>query len=169
VALAAASRPATSLAALVVYESPVAAVGPIDPFPRKPEEGPADLAERFMRVMVGESVWSRLPERTRADRRAEGPALVADLESSVDGGALVDPASITIPVVVGVGERSRPAGRDRARALAHALPAATSVTVPGAGHGVHLTHPTATADLVLAALRSLDLRGDEDEGTISSG
>ena len=32
-----------------------------------------------MRGMVGDAVWERLPERTRRERRSEGPALLADL------------------------------------------------------------------------------------------
>ena len=38
-------------------------------------------AERFMRRMVGEHIWDRLPPWTRAARRAEGGALLADLRS----------------------------------------------------------------------------------------
>lgn len=148
VALAAASRPATSLLALVVYESPIAAAGPVEPFPHGDDEEPAAVAERFLRAMTGDRVWERLPERTQADRRAEGPALLADLRSARDPDGLVVPSSVTIPVRVGVGERSHPRAHDRAAALVDALPSATLTVVPGAGHGVHLTHPTATAELV---------------------
>ena len=40
---------------------------------------PGDEAERFFRRMVGDAAWDRLPDEARADRRADGPALVADL------------------------------------------------------------------------------------------
>ena len=33
---------------------------------------PDDAAERFMRRMIGDARWERLPSRTRAARRAEG-------------------------------------------------------------------------------------------------
>ena len=36
-------------------------------------------AERFFKRMVGDAAWDRLPEATRAARRAEGPALAAEL------------------------------------------------------------------------------------------
>ena len=44
-------------------------------------EDPGDEAERFFRRMVSPAAWDRLPEAARADRRADGPALVADLAS----------------------------------------------------------------------------------------
>ncbi|MDP1820714.1 MAG: alpha/beta hydrolase, partial [Acidimicrobiales bacterium] len=39
----------------------------------------AAAAERFMRRLVGDERWEALPEPTREQRRAEGPALLADL------------------------------------------------------------------------------------------
>ena len=43
--------------------------------------GEAEAAERFMRRIVGDDMWEALPERTKDQRRAEGPALVAELRS----------------------------------------------------------------------------------------
>jgi len=40
---------------------------------------PAEAAERFMRRLVGDATWEGLPERTRDIRRAEGPAMVGEL------------------------------------------------------------------------------------------
>jgi pimeloyl-ACP methyl ester carboxylesterase len=45
------------------------------------EAGPDVAAERFLVRLVGQSVWDRLPERTRAARRREGVALVGELSS----------------------------------------------------------------------------------------
>src|SRR5699024_4384985 len=42
---------------------------------------PADQAEAFMRRMIGERMWKRLPRSTREARRAEGVALRADIGS----------------------------------------------------------------------------------------
>ena len=47
----------------------------------------AEAAERFMRRMVGDERWEALPPRTRDQRRAEGPALVAELRSIRPPGA----------------------------------------------------------------------------------
>ena len=43
--------------------------------------GAADAAERFFRRMVGDEAWERLPEAARAARRADGPALDAELRA----------------------------------------------------------------------------------------
>ncbi|MEI2698896.1 MAG: alpha/beta hydrolase family protein [Microthrixaceae bacterium] len=43
------------------------------------EVGFEAAAEHFYRLMVGEATWSRVRERDRAARRAEGPALIAEL------------------------------------------------------------------------------------------
>ena len=40
---------------------------------------PADAAEAFMRRLVGDDKWARLPPSTRSARRAEGPAMVGEL------------------------------------------------------------------------------------------
>lgn len=108
---------------------------------------PEERAESFMRRMVGDRIWERLPERTRAQRRAEGQALEAEM-LSLAGPAPFSPAHVRIPVTVGRGGRSSTPHRRAARELAAALPAGTLVEIPEAGHGAHLTHPTELADLI---------------------
>lgn len=149
VALAAAARPASSIRALAVYESPVPSVADVTPFPYEPAEAPADVAERFMRTMVGERIWNRLPSATRADRRAEGPALLADLVAVREEAPHLDVAAVTVPVLVGVGAMSGDGYRRRADALVAALPDGHLWVTDRAGHAVHLQDPAATADLVL--------------------
>jgi len=39
----------------------------------------ADAGETFMRRLVGDEKWERLPPSTRAARRAEGPAMLGEL------------------------------------------------------------------------------------------
>ena len=46
-----------------------------------PGEDPGDEVERFFSRMVSPSAWERLSDGGRAARRADGPALVADLQS----------------------------------------------------------------------------------------
>lgn len=150
IALAAAARHPIGLRAVAVFESPMPGLGPVaaERAPWWSGREPADVAETFMRTMVGDRIWDRLPPSTRQARRTEGPALVADLASVAGPEPLFDLAAIDVPVIVGCGA----AGDDRHRAGAHrlaaALPGAPLVEVPGASHGVHLTHPSAVAALI---------------------
>ena len=57
-------------------------------------EGPEAAAERFMRRLFGDERWEELPAGTQQQRRAEGPALLADLAAMRNGGAPFDPATI---------------------------------------------------------------------------
>ena len=107
----------------------------------------ADAAEAFMRRMVGERVWERLPAATRLARRREGTALVTEIRA-LRASAPFDPSAVAIPVIVGTGQASREHHRRFAAALAGSLPHAELVTVPGAGHGAHLSHPGEVADLL---------------------
>lgn len=113
--------------------------------------GPEAAAEAFMRRMVGDERWERLPPRTRQARRAEGPAVLADL-GSIRQQAPFDLADVRVPVVVGVGTESARHQREAAPRVAELLHDAVLVEVDGAGHGAHLSHPAAFADLVRTAL-----------------
>lgn len=116
------------------------------------KRAPQDVAEAFMRRMVGDEVWERMPAATRRQRMAEGEALVADLRSIRVGPAVFDPAAITVPVVVGYGSRSRPHHREGARVLAGLLPRSELVVIEGSTHGAHLSHPAEFAALIRLAL-----------------
>jgi len=107
---------------------------------------PGDAAEAFLRRMIGDR-WDELPPRTRADRRAEGPALVAELRS-LRKGPPFDPTDVASPTIVARGSRSPQHLREGAAWLADALPQAELVEVDGAGHGGHQTHADVLAGLV---------------------
>lgn len=111
---------------------------------------PEEQAEWFMRRMVGDRVWDRLPAATRSQRRAEGVALQAEM-AAFGAGAPFDPASIVVPVLVGRGGRSRPHQRRAARELAATLPRGELAEVAGADHGAHLSHPGEVAGLLRQA------------------
>jgi pimeloyl-ACP methyl ester carboxylesterase len=104
-------------------------------------EHPGDEAERFFRRMVSPAAWDRLPEAARAARRADGPALVADL-ASVRGGPPFDVMDLTVPTVFGRGG-STSDRRHRAHVawLGAHVPGAVVHDIAGAGHGAHLSHP----------------------------
>jgi pimeloyl-ACP methyl ester carboxylesterase len=113
---------------------------------------PADEVERFFRRMVGDAAWGRLPEAMRAERRADGPALAADL-AGVRGAAPFDVTALAVPAVFGRGGlQSGAHHRDTVAWLAEHVPGAQLMEIEGAGHGAHLTHPDAFAGFVRAAV-----------------
>jgi pimeloyl-ACP methyl ester carboxylesterase len=111
---------------------------------------PEDRAEWFMRRMVGDRIWERLPSATRAQRRAEGHTLHAEI-SSLGDGPVFDPAAVRVPVIVGRGGKSAIHQRRGARELAASLPLGELADVAEAAHGAHLTHPGEVADLIRRA------------------
>jgi pimeloyl-ACP methyl ester carboxylesterase len=161
VVLATAARHPGALAAAVVWEPPLPWMPWWPEEPAAPGPGahldPEERAERFMRRMVGNRVWERLPAATRAQRRAEGDTLAAE-HSSLAAGPAFDPERVRIPVIVGRGGRSQIHHRRSARELAATLPEGELVEIPDAGHGVHLTHPAEVADLIrrVASVTSLN-------------
>ncbi len=127
IALAAAERHPHLVRAVGTYEAPMSwepwwpedtAGG--DAVRLGEEEGPAAAAEAFARRMVGDRIWDRLPPATRADRLAEGPALVGEL-SDLRRRPPYDPALITVPVLVARGERCAPHHLDGTRTLIERL------------------------------------------------
>lgn len=149
---AAAAQPALVQAALV-WEPPQPW---LDWWPRSSPSldldkvAPEDQAEWFMRRVVGERIWERLPESTRRQRRAEGPALAAEI-GSLRHGPVFDAEKVKVPVLVGRGGDSRPHHRRTSRELASSLPRGELVEVAAAAHGVHLTHPSELAELIRRA------------------
>ncbi len=151
IALAAAQRRPDRIPSVGAFESPTSwlATWPTGSAGGKAlhERDAADAAERFMRGVLGDQVWERLPSRTRAHRRAEGPALVAEL-ASMRQAPPYDPARLDVPVLAGYGTESKPYHQDAARELARLAPDGELVVVEGSGHGVHLSHPSAYAAFV---------------------
>jgi pimeloyl-ACP methyl ester carboxylesterase len=105
------------------------------------DHGAAAGAEHFYRLMVGEHTWSRLRERDRAARRGEGDALMAELADLRDRTRALDPAELTLPVLVGMGGLSSERMRTSATLLAARVAGARLDEITNAGHGAHLTHP----------------------------
>lgn len=115
---------------------------------READADPAAEAERFFRRMVGDAAWERLGEDQRQGRRADGPALLADLRA-IRRGVPFDVTALSVPTIVSSGGPSSfPHHRDTADWLAGHVPAVRRSTIDGAGHGAHLSHPDAFAALV---------------------
>jgi pimeloyl-ACP methyl ester carboxylesterase len=160
VALGAAAAAPSVIRAVGVYEPPLPWS---DWWPRRTRgdiaaEDPAAFAEGFFRRVASDEAWDRLPENARAERRADGPALVAELASLRRARAPFDFDSIVVPVVLGRGGRSLPHHRRAIDALGDLLPTTEVVEFPGATHGAHLSHPDAFAAFVrrVASLGAAD-------------
>jgi pimeloyl-ACP methyl ester carboxylesterase len=156
VALAAAARGTEQVVGVAAYEPPLPwldrTLAPGSP-PRTPLVGdPALVAESFFRRMVGDDAWDRLPPAARADRRADGPALVGELAAIRGDEPAFAAASVEVPVLVGRGERSLERHRQATAWLATHLPDGELLDIEGAAHGAHLTHPDAFATFVRRAV-----------------
>jgi len=114
--------------------------------------GPPAAAEAFYRLLVGERTWDRLRAVDRDTRRAEGAALVAELEDLRRPGGCPDLASVRVPVVAGAGTASPAAWRRPAEELVDRLADAELMELRGAGHGAHLSHPDDFARYVRACV-----------------
>jgi pimeloyl-ACP methyl ester carboxylesterase len=126
-------------------------------------QNPAGAAEMFMRRMIGDGAWERLPTATRESRRAEGAALVAELQALRSNGPVFEAKWITVPVVCGYGSRSRPHHKEGTTSLAAALPHGELHCIDGSTHGAHLSHPGAFARLIRRALTRDPGRSDQPE------
>lgn len=154
VALAAAAAAPERLAGVIAFESPL----PWMEWWPSGSAGAAAVAgaddaeaagEAFMRRMVGDTRWERLPPSTRAARRAEGPTLVAELaQLRPPHPPPFELASVRVPVLAAHGTDGADHHGQAARAVADGVPGAELEVVEGSGHGVHLTHPAAVAAMV---------------------
>jgi pimeloyl-ACP methyl ester carboxylesterase len=116
-----------------------------------------DAAEWFLRRMIGDARWERLPVAMRAERRAEGATLVAEIASvRPPHPPPYDAGAVEVPVLAARGAESRPHHVRATEALAAAAPRGELHVLEGAGHGAHLDHPDAFADLVRLAVRRAD-------------
>lgn len=144
VALGLAARRPDLVAAAAVYETPLSW---LDWWPADTAGGaalgrsdPAAAAEAFMRRLLGDRKWERLPPSSRAARLAEGPAMVGEL-ADLRRNPPWEPESVTVPVLALAGERAREHHRRSATALAGMLAACSVEIVPDAGHVGPNTHP----------------------------
>ncbi|MGA7758322.1 MAG: alpha/beta fold hydrolase [Ilumatobacteraceae bacterium] len=158
VALAlAASRP-DLVRGVVVYETPLswldwwpgttagaAAMGATDP---------GDAAEAFMRRLVGDEAWERLPASTQQQRRAEGPAMVAEL-ADLRRQAPWRFDDVLVPTLALYGERGRPHHRTAMDHLGEMLPDCRVEMVANCGHAGPHTHAGAVAEPIVRFVRSL--------------
>lgn len=115
------------------------------------EPAPGDRAERFLREVLGDRRWERLPPETRHQRRREEPALLADVISLRGEGPPFSLSDVVAPVILAYGAEGQAHHRRATRELAARLSTAELIEVPGAAHGVHLSHPRKLAGLIARA------------------
>lgn len=151
IALALADRRPDLVSAVVVLEAPMPwepwCPSPMGSAALDPTPSAEDAAEAFLRRMLGDTRWERLPTGTRQRRRAEGAALLADLVAA-RAGRPFDPAALDVPVIVGMGADTDDHHQRACAELAASVTDAERVTVPGARHDLHVSHPGAVADMV---------------------
>jgi pimeloyl-ACP methyl ester carboxylesterase len=123
------------------------------------DEDSSEAAERFFRRMVGDGAWERLPDDVKAERRADGPALVAELGAIRLESPPFDPTRLVVPAVFGRGGASLPHHREAVAWLVAHVSGSVLVEIPGAAHGAHLTHPDAFADLCRTVVTRVDASG----------
>jgi len=105
-------------------------------------EDPGVEVERFFSRMVGASAWAHLTEAGRESRRADGPALVADLRSFRSEVPPFDVTALEVPAVFGMGgQASRPHHRQTVEWLGANVPGGLVYEIEGSQHGAHLSHP----------------------------
>lgn len=114
-------------------------------------DDPAEAAEVFMRRLIGDDHWERLPVGTRRDRRSEGAAMVGEL-ADLRRNAPWDEARVTVPVLAIGGEHGRPHHQIGMQRLAALLPFAHHVQLGDAGHGAPNSHASELATLLLEFL-----------------
>ena len=151
VAMGAALRTPEAIGLVVAYESPFPWLVRRPGAPAPTGDDPRLEAEWFFRRVVSDEAWERLSERQRDSRRADGPALRADL-AALAGPRPFDPSDLSVPFVYVYGGSGHAAHyRALARALADANPLVRTLEIPGAVHGAHLSSPDQLAAAVASA------------------
>lgn len=142
IALATAARLGDQVLAVSTYETPLSW---FDWWPKSTAGAtslsvpPEEAAEAFMIRLIGKRRWSELPDRTKDERRREGPALAAELQSIRDS-VPWKAEEIGCPVLCGYGSRGLEHHQKGAMWLGDHLSRAKSVIVEGAGHGAPNSH-----------------------------
>lgn len=158
VALAFAARRPDLVRSVVVYETPLSWLpwwpGDSAGAAAMSAASPAEAVEAFVRRLVGDEKWEQLPESKRAQRRAEGAAMVAEL-ADLRRAAPWSPEAVEAPVLVMRGEHGRPYHHRATEWLASRLDGCRVVVVTDAGHAGPHTHAAEVAVEVESFLRSL--------------
>ena len=153
VAMATAARHPHLVAAIALYETPLS----WEPWwpsttagaaARASSADPAEAAERFMRRLVGDQLWESLPERTRATRRAEGPAMVGELRD-LQANPPWSPEQISCPLVVAYGSNGAAHHQQGMQDIHTRFPGSSCVVLTDCRHDAPMSQSLLFADLVV--------------------
>ena len=100
-----------------------------------------------MRRLIGDERWEQLPSGARADRRAEGGAMVNEI-TDLQRCAPWAVEAVSIPLLAMGGELGRPHHQRGMQWLSEQIASASYVRLHGAGHAAPNTHPVELAMLV---------------------
>ncbi len=152
--MAAKSAPA-NLLGLVIFEAPLPAEPWWPSWLAKPKEFFAELdpahverrAEAFMRRMIGEENWRRLPSSTQASRRLEGFTMIKEGASLAGFESAFSTRAIRHPTTSSLGQFGSFRHRLGQLHMEKTINDLRSTCIVGSGHGAHLSHPRAVAEL----------------------
>lgn len=142
VALGAAARLGTQVVGVSTYETPLSWMSwwpGTTAGAMAVSSSPSEAAQNFMIRLVGEKRWNSLPERTRDERRREGPALLGEL-SALRVTPPWEVETIQCPVLCGFGSRGLTHHAEGAKWLATHLSFGQLVELEDAAHGAPMTH-----------------------------
>jgi pimeloyl-ACP methyl ester carboxylesterase len=116
-----------------------------------------DAAEALLRGAYtyrdGGSAWDAFPEAWRRAGRENARAALADFRNSIGTfPSAADLAAVSVPVVCSYGARSPESMARLVRALAAAMPTATTRRLDGAGHAAPFDAPDRFVQLVVESL-----------------
>lgn len=118
--------------------------------------GPPAAAERFLRTVLGDAAWTKLPRAFQERSKSFWPQIRGDSYAlasyRVRYGSL---GAITTPALLLAGERSAPYFRPTVEALRGALGAAALDVIPGAGHMMQAEAPRGFHERLLRFAESI--------------
>ena len=116
-------------------------------------QGPEAAAERFLRTVLGDVAFDRLPRAFQARSKAQWPQIRADTVAlAAYRVRYAELHTVTTPIRLLGGERSAAYFRPTLDALARALPHATLTMIAGGGHMLHAEAARAFHQQLLAAV-----------------
>jgi 3-oxoadipate enol-lactonase len=105
-------------------------------------EGPPAAAERFLRTVLGDAAWGKLPRMFQERSKSFWPQIRGDCHALAAYRVRYDAlGAITTPCLLLAGDRSAPYFRPTIEALARALGDAVADVIPGAGHMMQAEAP----------------------------
>jgi pimeloyl-ACP methyl ester carboxylesterase len=169
VALALADRRPDLVAAVATYESPMSwlewwSSHSAGAQAMSSRDQPERAAEQFMRRLIGDDRWDRLPPSTREARRAEGPAMLGELFDLRER-APWTAERVRVPVVAMHGGNGRPHHRRAMQMLGESIVGCEVVELPDAGHFGPNTHPDQVAELIVALAERVERSAASSDST----